>query len=405
MTDPDRPAEASAALPSSSWNSPMAPLSLAAYVTWLAIASGPVIDAIDGRMTLDARTVIGALALVAQPLLFIGRARADLHDQGAHAERWVLWQLPLALLAVWGLPRTGSTAILMILVVAQLFAVFPVRRALLLTLAMNAGLAALLISQFGPRRAVSALLAYGGFQAFAALTTSYARRAEHARDQLRTINAELLATRQLLLESARGEERLRLSRELHDVAGHKLTALKLHLRLIEREIDDGAPRAAIGDCVRLSDELLADVRGVVDALRAHDGIDLHAALRALAPNLPRPIVAFALADDARVSRLDQAQALLRVAQEALTNALRHAACTQIVIRLHAVADGIELQVEDDGRATALPVDGNGLRGMRERLDAVGGRLALALNPGGGLRLTALLPSPLPVHFPARGAVS
>ncbi|WP_295685890.1 histidine kinase, partial [uncultured Nevskia sp.] len=251
-------------------------------------------------------------------------------------------------------------------------------------------LAVLLIAHWGTASAIPALLSYLGFQAFAALTTTYARRAEEARDALRAINAELLATRQLLLESARGEERLRLSRELHDVAGHKLTALKLQLRMIEREVAE-PQRAVVGDCMRLSDELLADVRGVVDTLRAHDGIDLHAALRALAPSLSRPVLRFELDAAARPATLDQAQALLRVAQEALTNALRHAGCATIVLRLQRHEQGIELQIEDDGRAQSLPEEGNGLHGMRERLAALGGALSIAVRPEGGLRLSVQLP--------------
>lgn len=374
----------------SAWNSSLSPLSFAAYVTWLAIASDPVIDLLHGRIELDAGTLLGAAGLIALLLLFVRRARADQHVGDAAARLLVLLQVPAALLAVWGLPRSGSMAILLILISAQAFAVFAPRRALLLMLAANAGLAALLITRWGVADALPALLAYAGFQAFAALTTTYARRAEDARDEMRAINAELLGTRQLLLESARGEERLALSRELHDVAGHKLTALKLQLRMLEREADP-AQREALRDCARLSDELLADVRGVVDTLRAHDGIDLHAALQALAPALPKPTIRFLLADDARVSRLDQAQALLRVAQEALTNALRHAACGTVIVTLDRDADHVRLTIDDDGRANALPVEGNGLRGMRERLAALGGTLAITVNPDGGLRIAARLP--------------
>jgi signal transduction histidine kinase len=296
------------------------------------------------------------------------------------------------LLAIWGLPQSGATPVLLIIVAAQSCAVFTTRNAVLAMLAFNVVFATLLITRWHLASAIPALFSYGGFQAFAMLTTTYARRAEDARDALGRINAELLATRQLLLESARGEERLRLSRELHDVAGHKLTALKLQLRVIERELPEPAQRAAVDDCVRLSDELLADVRGVVDTLRVHDGIDLHAALSALIPQLPRPQVRLELAADARVAGLDQAQALLRCAQEGLTNALRHSTAERIVLRLLATAQGIELQVEDDGRANAVPVFGNGLLGMRERLAALGGRLELETVASGGLRLRAQLPA-------------
>ena len=85
-------------------------------------------------------------------------------------------------------------------------------------------------------------------------------------------NAHLLATRSLLEESARDHERLRLARELHDVAGHKLTALKLNLTALERSGD--ARRANLDQrASQLATELLDDIRGVVAQIRQHDGLD------------------------------------------------------------------------------------------------------------------------------------
>jgi signal transduction histidine kinase len=368
------------------------PLSLAAYLTWLAIALDPLSDALAGRIAADTPAALALAGLVAVLLLFLLRARReDRASTPAAVRTLVLLQAAAALLAIWGLPHSGSMPVLLILVAAQLGVVFETRRLVLLLVAINAVLAALLITRWSLAAAIPSLLAYAGFQAFAVLTTRYARRAEEARDALGRINAELLATRHLLLESARGEERLRLSRELHDIAGHKLTALKLQLRVLEREAA-ASQRVSLSECLRLSDELLADIRGVVDTLRAHDGIDLHAALTALAPALPRPRLRLELAADARVSGLDPAQALLRCAQEGLTNALRHSSAETLVLRLMSTAQGVELQIEDDGRATTVPAFGNGLNGMRERLAALGGGLDIETVDGGGLRLCARLPA-------------
>jgi signal transduction histidine kinase len=98
-----------------------------------------------------------------------------------------------------------------------------------------------------------------------------------------------------------------------------------------------------------------------------------------------------LAPQARAPGVAQAQALLRCAQEGLTNALRHSGAARVVIRLQEEDAGIGLSVEDDGRARQLPQPGNGLSGMRERLEALGGRLDLAIRDGGGLRVHAWLP--------------
>jgi signal transduction histidine kinase len=384
------------------WNSVFAPLSLAFYVTWLAIAYEPALRWLQGRLPASAAAIAGSAGLVAVPLLFLARCGIGEADPRgvARARLLVLLQALAALIACWGFIGGGllsghsSIPVLLIVVAAQLVVLFPPRTSALLLLAINGALAILLMQNGGWQAAVPALFAYVGFQIFAGFTALYARRAEEARDAAVQINAELTATRQLLLESARGEERLRLSRELHDVVGHKLTALKLQLRLQARRAD-ASP--IIAECERLADELLADVRGVVGALREYDGIELRQALAALVPALPQPQVRLELAPEARAPGLAQAQALLRCAQEGLTNALRHSGAAEVVIRLQAEAAGIALSVEDDGRARQLPQPGNGLRGMRERLEALGGRLELALRDSGGLRLHAWLPQSSPVQ--------
>lgn len=130
---------------------------------------------------------------------------------------------------------------------------------------------------------------------------------------------------------------------------------------------------------------------MVSELRAHDGLDLRAALDALARPVAGTRILVEVEPGLRVDDLAQAQALLRCAQEAITNALRHGRAAEI--RIHCLRrDGaIELEVRDDGSAAADPVPGNGLRGMRERVEAVGGALSVQALPGHGVRVRANLP--------------
>ena len=203
-------------------------------------------------------------------------------------------------------------------------------------------------------------------------------------------NADLLATRSLLAETARDGERLRLSRELHDVAGHKLTALKLNLAALSRD-----PRVA-GDaqvelCARLADELLADIREVVQQMRRSDGMDLGPAIEALATPFPRPRLHLQIDGDARVGSLAQAEAVLRAVQEGLTNAARHSQANNLWVVLAREPGGLRLDIRDDGRGRGALEPGNGLRGMRERLQALGGGLELGRTDTGGVHLQAWLP--------------
>jgi signal transduction histidine kinase len=378
----------------SRWEGPSLPLTAGAYVAWIAMSLDPLRDAFNHHISWTLGTVAGIVGLLAVPVLFTTahfRRPNTHHTLRTHV--FLMLQLCAALLAFCGLNYALNyiqLAGLLVIVGAQFGGVYGARKAYALLLAANLVVLVSIYSRLNVSSLLAVILGYGSLQAFAVATVSYAKQAFEARDTVVLTNSELLATRQLLLESARGEERLRLSRELHDVVGHKLTALKLQLRLCMR---DGTPAGSstLGECMRLSDELLNDVRGVVSALRVADGIDLHQSLAALVPSVPRPHVRLELAKDALVPRVEQAHTFLRCAQEGLTNALRHSGAENIILRLTRSNAGIALSVEDDGDAQSPPRWGNGLKGMQERLSQLGGTLEVATEAGSGLKLRAWLP--------------
>jgi signal transduction histidine kinase len=222
--------------------------------------------------------------------------------------------------------------------------------------------------------ALSGLTAYGGFQLFGLAMAVNAKALSVANENLMASNAELSAAHALLDETARATERLHLSRELHDVCGHKLTALKLTLRAAVKA--GSLHGVQLATTHALTDELLQDIRGVVSQLRAHDGIDLAAALSSLAHAWQTPKVDFDAAHPVRLPNLSVALVLLRVAQEAVTNAAKHAQASRVLIQLNADASGICLTITDDGSGRLPFVQGNGLLGMHERLRELGGALSL-----------------------------
>jgi signal transduction histidine kinase len=234
------------------------------------------------------------------------------------------------------------------------------------------------------------VLIYCSFEAFAALSSQARARSESAAMELRRVNAELLATRALLAESARDSERLRVSRELHDVTGHKLTALNLNLELL-RDDRDLAPRRELAVASQLGSELLADIRAVVSRLRSDDGIDLREALRRLAEPFPQPSIAIDVQEGLRVRSTEAAEVLLRAAQEGLTNSVRHSGAQHIGVSLRPGPGRIDLIVEDDGRFPDSYTAGNGLTGLRERVEEIGGSVGIDRSGSGGWRLTVHLP--------------
>ena len=188
-------------------------------------------------------------------------------------------------------------------------------------------------------------------------------------------NSELKATQHLLGDSARQGERLRIARDLHDTLGQHLSALSIQLE-IAAHLSEGDAHRQIEKSRHLAKLLLADVRATVSDLREDDGIDLQGALRDLIAEVPRLQVTLAIADGFRIDDAARAEALLRAAQELLTNTLRHAAATRMHIDLRRVDTEIRLSAHDDGRGAAHLVEGNGLRGLRERIGALGGRVRI-----------------------------
>jgi signal transduction histidine kinase len=295
-----------------------------------------------------------------------------------------------ALIVVWLGPRAGTAPALLVILAAQLALVYPARWTLAAMLAID--LALYLVLRGSEHRAAAiVVLIFAGFQSFAAMIALYARRAEDAREQLSRVNADLLATRALLADSARDAERLRVARELHDVAGHKLTAMTLNLRALAAD-PDYAKRSEIAIAQRLSTELLGDLRNVVQALRDTRGLDLDVALRALAAPLPRPRLELSIADDVHLTDPAIAETILRLVQEALTNSARHADADRVQVTIVREGKRLRVGVEDDGRLRGPLCEGNGLAGMRERVAAAGGTLALQTTLRGALRIEAELPA-------------
>jgi signal transduction histidine kinase len=366
----------------------LGPLNPPAYLTWLAVSLSPLLDW-SGPDALTVRVAIGLAGQLGFAVLFVTRAAWEGRACPPQRLRLLIAaQAAASLLAVWGL-QDKMQAVLLVLVAAQLPAAAAPRWSAMVLAIANGVLLPLFAQVYPFLKALQLEIAYLAFQLFAALVTAYAYRAVEARAATLRINGELLATRRLLEESARTEERLRLSRELHDIMGHKLTALKLQLALQSR--GTAAPEnSPLQHCVRITDELLVDVRGVVSSLRESDGIDLHQALRALDPGLPSPRVIFDLDSAVRVPDIRQAEAMLRCAQEGLTNALRHSGAAEIRVILAESGEALSLTVEDDGNGSVVE-PGNGLIGLKERLQQLGGQLRIDIREPRGLALVASLP--------------
>jgi signal transduction histidine kinase len=233
-------------------------------------------------------------------------------------------------------------------------------------------------------------------------------RRESRRERVRHAEAE----QELLVEQARHAERTRIAREMHDVLAHRISLLSLHAGALEFRPDatpDEVARAAA--VIRASaHQALDDLRTVIGILR--DGAEGDA------PQPPQPTLAalpelleesraagMRLRTDLRVADLAAVpdsigRHALRIVQEALTNARKHAAAATVDLRLEGEpGQGLTIDVRNPAPVLAagkseIPGTGTGLVGLAERATLSGGHLEHGLDEAGDFRLRAWLPWPL-----------
>jgi len=223
------------------------------------------------------------------------------------------------------------------------------------------------------------------------LLSTYATLNEaKAKLELAQVNAELRATQSLLNESSRMTERLRISRDLHDLIGHHLTALSLNLE-VASHVTQGQAKESVEQAKAIAKLLLSDVRDVVSSTRETGNIDLRKVLENLSEGIPKPTIHLESNDDLRLDDPERAQVVVRCVQETITNSIKHANANNLYLTIERTPKGIQIHAKDDGQGSKTIRAGNGLTGMQERLEQVGGRLSVNSQLGQGFSLDAFVP--------------
>ncbi|GGR66361.1 two-component system sensor histidine kinase UhpB [Nocardioides luteus] len=221
----------------------------------------------------------------------------------------------------------------------------------------------------------------------ARLVASYNAMLERLETERSTSNAKALA--------AQEAERHRIAQELHDEVGQSLTVVLLGLKSLESQIPEELrpDLAAVRESARTG---IDDVRRVARQLRPGvlEDLGLHAALAALATDVSavgRTTVRRTTGRGIPDLPQDRELVVYRVAQEALTNVVRHANAATAELSLCKVGDQVVLTVSDDGRGVADLVPGAGISGMRERALLVGAELSVTSEPGRGTTVRLEVP--------------
>lgn len=235
------------------------------------------------------------------------------------------------------------------------------------------------------------------------LDLSARKRAEAAllesRTQLRALTARL--------ETLREEERIRISREIHDELGQKLTAVKMDLYWLEgrlNQISDLKLRTALEEKILIAttttDETMVAVQRIAAELRPAmlDNLGVLATLRHEAKQFEaRTGIPVTLTLPADHLKLDDAIAttVYRIFQEVLTNVMRHAQATRVTARLEIVAGALQLEIADNGRGVVTThltaPESLGLLGMTERAALLNGNVKIEGAPGQGTRVWLEIP--------------
>ena len=204
-------------------------------------------------------------------------------------------------------------------------------------------------------------------------------------DELRASRARIVA--------AADEARRRLERDLHDGAQSRLLAVGIELKVIQAQLRRdpalAAERLAVArdELQRATEELRELARGIHPAVLTELG--LVPALRTLIRRVPLP-VELDYDGEARAPRPVEATGYF-LAAEALANVVRYAGATRAHVRVERVDGTLAVSVGDDGAGGADPERGSGLRGMSDRLAALGGRLEVDSPPGGGTLVRGVMP--------------
>lgn len=367
-----------------------------ALIAWSVIASNHPPGA-------HGRGLVVTLALTACAAAWSAWAIRPTSEQGITPDLYLLAVAGSVLIGAS--PNGAASAFVFVAIVVAGLRVELIRVAPFVGLAIVALSASVLVY----RDSALGLLAFTlGFVA-SALGASNGRQARVRADQAELLLAQTQRSQEEQLRAARLEESTRLAREIHDVLAHTLAGLTIQLEATASLVEHGADRDTVLARVRrahgLAREGLAETRRAVGALRG-ERVSAAQAIEALVADYQGtggPATLVLEGDPARLGG-PSGRALLRVVQEALTNARKHAPGAEVSVAIsagRAAGDELVAVVEDrpsEGGpgiapgALAKSGGGYGLRGMRERAELLGGSL-LAGPAGGGWRVELHLPDP------------
>lgn len=340
-------------------------------------ASGILVTALVGALLTysvsETSLFIPTAALAATQL---GLVTYSLFAAQERTGRIAFWLEALCISALLFLVRSDDILVLSIVWLVQAVEYFGIRRAAQLLLATQVLFVVTQLIQFADTNWLQVLISVFLFSMLQLFAISVSQRVINERDQrqqMAALNRELLATRELLSQSAAQNERLRIARDLHDILGHHMTALILNLEIASHTIE-GQPKDKVEQSLALAKLLLSELRSTVSDLRDDSPLNLEESVRKLVTDIPNIDVTVDFSSAPTINDMDMAETFLRCAQEAVTNVLRHSNADRCQISMSGNDADCTLVIRDNGSSYSTIEPGNGLTGMRERVEDRGGEL-------------------------------
>lgn len=369
-----------------------------AFITWLFV-SGSALYFLSLNYSVGGGANIGLWRMFVAPVLFIAIAVCFVIIT-RHDESLPKWRVPL----LWGM--YGLSVLSQLLLPYAYIAIFLViwsavlpyyvswGRCLALSIPLSIPTVLIQSMVWGENQALLTGALFWTFNLFAMMMSSTTIRETAAREQADALNRQLLSTQHLIKQAITQDERLRIARNIHDVLGHHLTALTINLQVASRKSDLAKcedVKTHVEQCHAIAKLLLSDVREAISDIRENAAIDFKGAVRSLVSDLPRPQVTLHIQDNLTLTNVRIADALLRCMQEGLTNAIRHSQSHEFTISLTQQNQQYNLVMQDRQFVAQKSFQqGNGLTGMRERVEALGGRVVFEFNEI-GFRLAIDIP--------------
>lgn len=353
-------------------------------LTWIIVGIPAVLWEVQYHAPLGARAAVLFAAFTVFIIAFLFGTRPGC---GSPTKISLLIVETLAAYVCVSLQPTGFVPVLLVIIAAQLGA-YPPRFAII-AIAVNCVVLGVIVATTGSSPVIYALV-YFAFSLFSLFSMHVAHSEMEARKSLAEANAELRMTTELLEISSRTSERLRIARDLHDLLGHHLTALSLNLE-VAGHLASGDAKEHVEKSKSIAKHLLADVRDVVSRLRNDEPVDLTSSLESLRDVIATPSLHLDFPRELAVADANIAEVALRTVQEIVTNAVRHSGARNLWLNLGTADHTLSIDARDDGVGADNITFGNGLLGLRERVQQARGTFEVTSMRGRGFSLHVTLP--------------